>query len=285
MSESGLPLPWHVPIIERMAGLIANDTLPNSIALTCADGWGHIELLSGVCSCLLELERENEDVAQLAHPDLRWIVPDGAVIKVDQIRAVNDFAVQTPQIAKRKVAAIVDAHLLNENAANALLKTLEEPPPNTHIVLATTRWGRLLPTIRSRCQRFEHEQSTKIAHEWLTKEGVSISEREFAELGYAPLAALTAANSLQISQWLDRIPQADLAELVDALSEIDLVTWLAQWYRAMLPMLVTQASPRPWFEFCDELVEIRRQIETSNSANSRLSLERLITLWRKLPSH
>ena len=60
-----------------------------------------------------------------------------ALIKIDQVRALNAFAVQTPQIAKRKVAAVFDAHLLNVNAANTLLKTLEEPPQNTHILLCT----------------------------------------------------------------------------------------------------------------------------------------------------
>jgi len=277
-------LPWHALVLERLERSLDKDQVPHALALTCGEGWGHLALLNAACSLLLGIspgEESTLNLAEVAHPDMRWVVPDGAVIKVEQIRRLNEFAVQTPQIAERKVAAIVDAHLLNANAANALLKTLEEPPPNTHIVIATTRWGRLLPTIRSRCQRLQHDQSSAVAHAWLVEQGISISDHEFAELGYAPLAA-AAPGPLRLVDWLTRLSDDELPELVNALDGIDLVAWLAQWYRAIIPMLLVHKSPREWFGFCDELIEIRRQIETSNAANSRLLLERLITLWRKL---
>ena len=116
----------------------------------------------------IESDKAPEDIA---HPDFRWVVPDGAVIKIDQVRALNAFAVQTRQMANRKVAAVFDAHLLNVNAANTLLKTLEEPPPNTHIVLCTPYWSRLLPTIRSRCQYLQVSANTQQAQEWLRAQG------------------------------------------------------------------------------------------------------------------
>jgi hypothetical protein len=275
-------LPWHSAVVGRVEALGTAGQLPSAIALTSADGWGATELLNGICNLLLDQPPET-DASQLAHPDLRWIVPDGAMIKVDQIRRVNEFAVQTPQIAPRKVVAIADAHLLNVNAANALLKTLEEPPPNTHILLETTRWGRLLPTIRSRCQRFQHDQSSELARRWLTEQGVELSEREFAELGYAPVRAAMPA-SMNFSSWLAKIEGADLATLIDEIGDVDVVAWLARWYRAILWRLAHDeaASTRSMHAFADELISIRRQIETSNSANTRLLLERLIVLWRKL---
>ena len=76
----------------------------------------------------------DKDPAELTSGSMR-IAPEGAEIKIDRIRALNAFAVQTPQIASRKVVAVLDAHLMNINASNTLLKTLEEPPSNTHILL------------------------------------------------------------------------------------------------------------------------------------------------------
>lgn len=275
--------PWHAEVVARLAQLERDGELPNAIALTSSAGWGNDALLNAACNLLLQ-QPADTDASQLAHPDLRWIVPDGAVIKVEQVRRINEFAVQTPQIAPRKVAAISAAHLLNESAANALLKTLEEPPRDTHLLLATTRWGRLLPTIRSRCQRFQHAQSSESAQRWLEEQGVELRMRDFAELGYAPLA-LPDGDTPDFDAWLARTDKADLQAIVKEVQETDLVAWLGRWYRRIALTLVQAprgAAARNLLEFSDELIDVRRQIETSNSANWRLLLERLVVLWRKL---
>ena len=142
-------LPWHQATIERLLALAHADQLPNAVVLTCPAGWGHDSLLSQAALQLLGVDGDRP-VDEFAHPDFRWIAPEGAMIKVDQVRRLNEFAVQTVQAGPRKIAAVLDAHLLNANAANALLKTLEEPPADTHLLLGTPFWGKLLPTIRSR---------------------------------------------------------------------------------------------------------------------------------------
>lgn len=74
------------------------------------------------------------------------------VLKIAEARAIRQFASRRPYQGPIKLIVIADASALTVEAANALLKTLEEPPESTHLVLATTRPESLLPTIRSRCQ-------------------------------------------------------------------------------------------------------------------------------------
>ncbi len=94
------------------------------------------------------------------HPDVMWIGPESKarwiVIGEDEeegIRKVNRFVSLSPYSGRRKVAVILDADRMNESAANAFLKTLEEPPPSSLLFLITNSAQSLLPTIVSRCQR------------------------------------------------------------------------------------------------------------------------------------
>jgi DNA polymerase-3 subunit delta' len=281
-----LPLPGHAEVLAHVVELAATDQLPNSIALTCAPGWGETRLLEAVCRALLNLNPAT-DIEDLAHPDFRWITPEGAMIKIDQVRNLADFAVGTAQIAPRKVGAIQSAHLLNTNAANALLKTLEEPPPNTHIILSTSSWGKLLPTVRSRCQRIELEQSTVQALAWLDAAGIKLTVEEFAEFGYAPLTAL-AGHAATVRQWLSGLNPQRFAEHVDEVLSLDASDWLARWYRCIGQHLQGQSlaaltvPPRRLHAFADELISVRRQLDTSNSTNARLQVERLLADWFQL---
>lgn len=91
-------------------------------------------------------------MASLQHPDLHLVEPDGAFIKIDQIRELQRQLVLRPVEAPAKACVIDDADRLNPAAANALLKTLEEPPGNALMILLTSRLTGVLPTVRSRCQ-------------------------------------------------------------------------------------------------------------------------------------
>jgi len=95
-----------------------------------------------------------------AHPDVMWIGPESKarwiVIGEDEeegIRKVNRFVSLSPYSGQRKVAVILEADRMNESAANAFLKTLEEPPASSLLFLVTNSAQSLLPTIVSRCQR------------------------------------------------------------------------------------------------------------------------------------
>ncbi len=282
--------PWHEPTLRRLQDLCSTSQLPNALALTCPLGWGHETLLAQVALLLLEVDGERQ-VDEFAHPDFRWITADGAVIKIDQIRRLTEFAVQTPHKSCRKVAAILDAHLLNPNAANALLKTLEEPPPNTHVVLATPFWGKAfadhpksLPALSGQCG---HHPSTGL----VARERIRYSRRALLPSMVMPRCLSPKSRhsgQIEITPWLAELPRASLEVSLEPIMQGDKVNWLARWYRRVLLHLGgdsipgCQGSAAALIGFSDELLLIRQQIETSNSANARLLIERLIVRWVQL---
>ena len=99
-------------------------------------------------------ERTRARVLRGAHPDLTWVVPTGAaVMRLDDVEEpVVGAASRTPFEAQRRVFVLEGVDKMNDEAANRMLKTLEEPPAFAHLVLLTDRPGDVLPTIASRCQ-------------------------------------------------------------------------------------------------------------------------------------
>jgi DNA polymerase-3 subunit delta' len=115
-------------------------------------------------------------VVEGVHPDLTWVRPSGAaeMLVGDIEEPVIGAATRTPFEARRRVFVIEGADTMNDQAANKLLKTLEEPPPFAHLVLLTNRPGNILPTIASRCQlvRFEAATPDELSQRLQTRHGV-----------------------------------------------------------------------------------------------------------------
>lgn len=113
------------------------------------------------CALLIADPQETLNQVQLLTNHLRLnpadllIVPFEQSIKIAQAREIRHFCQQTRFTSRIKLVVIPQADLLTPEAANALLKTLEEPPAHTHILLATLRPEILLPTIKSRCQNLD----------------------------------------------------------------------------------------------------------------------------------
>src|SRR4051794_18073823 len=110
------------------------------------------------------------------HPDLTWVAPASAagILVGDIDEPVVSAAARTPFESARRVFVIEDADELNDQAANRMLKTLEEPPPFAHLVLLSSRPGDVLPTIASRCQavRFDAPTAAQLA-ERLERHGIA----------------------------------------------------------------------------------------------------------------
>jgi len=140
-----------------------------------------------------------------AHPDLRLIEPlildeEGNVtlvdaITVDRIRELTLFTQLSTHRRRAKVAVIAPAETMNAAASNALLKTLEEPPDDTYLMLVSHQSERLPPTIVSRCRRLPvPEPDSRTAAAGLSAQGVADADRVLAQAGGAPLLALDLAD-------------------------------------------------------------------------------------------
>ena len=128
---------------------------------------------------------------------------DSSVIRIDQIRSLIEDAQTRPQIGACTVMLLSPADTMNVNAANSLLKLLEEPPPDSYLILVADRPARLPATIRSRCARIEFRAPpAEAALAWLQTQGQSdANARLLLELaGGAPLAALEFAESEFLTQ-------------------------------------------------------------------------------------
>jgi DNA polymerase-3 subunit delta' len=125
----------------------------------------------------------------------------GQNISVEQMREVRQDVARRPIMGRRKFYLVPSAEAMNEEAANTLLKTLEEPPPGVTLVLMATSPTRVLPTIRSRCQvvRFGLVRTDAI-RTWLTEQGLSAAAAE--EL------ALTAGGRPGLALRWSREPEA-----------------------------------------------------------------------------
>ena len=116
-------------------------------------------------------------------------------IKIEQIRALADFMNISTHRQGLRVVVLYPAEALNMPASNALLKTLEEPPPGTVFLLASNGLDRLLPTILSRCRKFGLPMPDHAAAlAWLQAEGVNDADSWLREEGGAPLAALAQSQ-------------------------------------------------------------------------------------------
>ena len=157
----------HRGLLVVLARAVAQRTLPPSLMLTGAEGIGKRRVAIALAQALncptptatdtLELDAcgtcaSCQRIARGMHPDVLLIEPgSNGSIKVDQVRDAVDRAAYRPFEGKRRVVIIDQADALVDQAQNALLKTLEEPPPASVFLLVTSRPDAMLPTIRSRC--------------------------------------------------------------------------------------------------------------------------------------
>jgi DNA polymerase-3 subunit delta' len=116
-------------------------------------------------------------------------------IRVEQVRMAIDWVQQTSGRGRGKVLVLHPADALNSVAANALLKTLEEPPGTARLLLTSADPERLLPTVRSRCQRLRLDLPTpEVAADWLRAQGLAEPDALLAVAGGSPLEALACAQ-------------------------------------------------------------------------------------------
>jgi DNA polymerase-3 subunit delta' len=234
--------------------------------------------------------------AQYGHPDYRRVRPealDGEAgegeggeevvegkkaskapskeIKIDQIRALADFMNVSTHRQGMRVVLLYPAEALNSAAANALLKTLEEPPPDTIFLLVSHSLDRLLPTILSRCRKFAlNMPSAAQALAWLKAQQVADAEVWLAEQGGAPLAALGQAQSESrevADEFLRHLARPSvegalkIAEKFQKEPVPDLVGWLQRWQYDLFSHKLSGAI-RYYPKYRKELAALAARVET-----------------------
>lgn len=195
---------------------------------------------------------------QNSHPDFRLIQPEsmteegesgkkpGRQISVDQIRALADFMGLTAHQGGLRVVVIHPAETMNINAANALLKNLEEPPPGLRFLLVTHKPHALLPTILSRCLSFGlPTPDAATAIRWLAAQGVENPADALAVAGFSPLLALQSRQEsgydareklLRALRQPDALDVFALADALQKTEQVQVVQWMQQWCYDLISM-------------------------------------------------
>ncbi len=238
------------------------------------------------------------------HADLQWLTPpeDKQAIGIEQVRELVANLSLTSYEGNGKVAVIDPANAMTVNAANSLLKTLEEPPGDTLLILVTDRVGRLPATIFSRCQRLDFAPpSTAEAMAWLDQVHPGAAWADALHVaGGAPLAAITALDELEttaaMTRDLNELGQGtgSAIEIAARWAKLDpsfVLNWMAQFVRQVAVAALTgrgqgagidqsvlrRMDRRNLFCYLDIINRLRGQ--AGGSYNVQLTLEGLLIDW------
>ena len=255
------------------------------------------------------------------HPDAFVLEPEEAdkAIRVDQVRELVSFVVQTAQLGGRKVVLLEPVEAMNINAANALLKSLEEPSGNTVLLLVSHQPSRLLPTVKSRCvQQACPQPSQSASLAWLAQALPECVEEQRAELlalaAGSPLLArrlhgqgVLEQRALVVEGVKKLLKQqanpSQLAETWKSLPMLMLFDWFCDWSQLMLRYQLSRdeeglgaADMRKVVQYLadktpqhkvmamqDWLLQQRQKVLGKANLNGALLLEALLVQWASLP--
>ena len=293
--------PWNLAVRQRLMQDPAR--LPHAILLSGSPGIGKQGLALDMAKSLLCTTPVANGApcgqcqgchwfSQTTHPDFKLIEPEvdeetgkqRPEIRIEQVRDLVDFFALTAHQRGWRIAVIAPAERLNTAAANGLLKTLEEPPPRSLLILISHHPRRLPATVRSRCQQVAVPLPPRAdALAWLTAQAISADQAAalLDEAGGAPLAAQalygdtarTERRTRCLTALVGLRPEAllDLAAAKDALVETH--GWLRRW----LHDLISQALTGQAHFFSTHRADLQRLA-------ARADLARLLALQARLDS-
>jgi len=232
--------PWHQSQWQTVHERMAQGRLPHGILLTGPAGVGKRQFAQQLAELLLcQTPSDGQACGRCrtcalllahSHPDLDEVKPpeDKKIITVDLVREVAHFLSLTSQYQQYKVVVISPADAMNVNAANSLLKTLEEPTSGSILFLVTHQPAQLPATIRSRCQELKFTPAApEIARPWLSQQLPNYKNIDalLSMSKGAPLKALQIADKGLVEQRLELL--LGLERL--AARKVDPLTLSKQW--------------------------------------------------------
>ncbi len=320
------PFPWQHALWRQIIDLADRNRFPHALMLSGAGGLGKEQFAKALTARMLcrtpgEFAcgecRSCRMLTAGHHPNLLTIEPaeKGRLIRVDSVREANDFVAQTAQQGGYRVIYLQPAEGMTIAAANALLKSLEEPGSNTLFILLADIPSRALPTIRSRCQRWTFAIPDEAeCLPWLREKLGNDEDARFwwRVAGGQPLLAveLGQGESRQLRQTLREVFEALVrgAEPVAEAARIDRqalssvlwygIAWLEDLIRLglsgetaqirnsdLLPLYrqaVKNGRVRDWFRLLDYAREQRRLLAAGSNPNAQLVLESWLVRWAAL---
>ena len=318
--------PWNEPVLESLKK--ARERLPHALLMHGPRGVGKLALAERFVQLLL-CEHRDPTVRPCGkcdacrwyqagnHPDFRRVEPEAIakmppaaeaeteegsetparrskqpsiVIAVEQVRALADFLNLGSHRGALRIALVHPAEDMNANAANALLKGLEEPPAGAMFILVSHRPARLLPTVRSRCVAVPVPiPPANVALRWLASEGIANPDRWLAFAGGAPLQAMEYAEQAAGWERLLKSPEPvddreSLERLAEALQKIAYdrafsAFGLPPKYRTGAPS-APPAKARAWLSYARKMGEDR--LLTRHPLNPRLFSADMLARMRDL---
>lgn len=288
--DQHVPYPWLAGPWQQLQKAMQSEQLAHAWLLTGSVGLGKRELAWAVAKNVLCVDKidgqyacgQCASCAQLnsgAHPDfIHLTLPDDRQsIPIDSVRQMNNRLSLTKSTSPWSVAIIEPAEAMNRNAANALLKTLEEPTPNTLMLLVTEQPAQLLATIRSRCVQLRClAPDMASAKTWLSEAQPSLAEQAEVALQYAAGAPLQAASYAETdfltrrNRFLQALHQliTERQTAVAVASEFkdeplnDIQAWASHWVTDLLHLQQQTAHTITNADFKQNLSTLSQNIET-----------------------